>query len=89
QFHCLICELGDTQLAIDTIENCRQKTDRMCVLSLERDTEIIQLIDDHRALLDSLEKRDVAAAKDITRVHLSRLDDIIHEVRKKHADFFE
>ncbi len=89
EFHSLICELSNTRFAIDCIRSCRQKTDRMCVLSLDHDTEVDQLLDDHRTLIQALENRDVNRATAVTRLHLSRLDSIIEEVRVTHADYFE
>jgi DNA-binding GntR family transcriptional regulator len=89
KFHRLICELGGCPLAIETIEECKQKVDRLCLLSLGRSHEASTLLDDHRKLADALKARSVAKSTRIVRQHMSRLDDIITEIRQDHSDYFE
>lgn len=89
QFHALICELGDCPLAIDAIAECRHKIDRLCSLSLTRQSEAATLLDDHLALADALQSRATTRAIEITRHHLSRLDSTIEEIQKTHAEYFE
>lgn len=89
QFHTLICELAGCAHAIDTIKSCRQKTDRLCVLSFNRDKEVNSVIDEHRQLLAALDRRDEAKASTIIRTHLRRLDSVVAEIQATHAEYFE
>jgi DNA-binding GntR family transcriptional regulator len=89
QFHALICEISNTRHAIDAIESCRRATDRMCILSLDRDREVDLILDDHQHIANALEKRNAVTASGVMRQHLSRLDSIIEEVKQSHAEYFE
>jgi len=89
QFHKLICELGGCPLAIDAIANCRQKIDRLCSLSLARQSEAPTLLDDHIKLAKALKSKSTEHAIEITRAHLSRLDSTIAEIHQTHAEYFE
>lgn len=89
EFHTLICELAGLGMAARTIMDCKRQVDRLCILSLERDSEAAVLLDDHRALADALRMRAVDDATAIARRHLGRLDDTIDAIRRSHADYFE
>ena len=89
QFHKEICELGGCPRAIDAIAECRQKIDRLCTLSLARESEATTLLEDHIALADALRTKSVERALAITRQHLGRLDSTIEEIHLTHADYFE
>lgn len=89
EFHELICELGGRPLAIQTIRECKQKVDRICVLSLGRAREATTLLDDHHRIADALAKSSEDAAASIARLHLSRLDATIEEIQRTHSEFFE
>ncbi|MGI9503673.1 MAG: GntR family transcriptional regulator [Geminicoccaceae bacterium] len=89
RFHKMICELGGCPLAFETIQECKRKVDRLCVLSLERTNESATLLDDHRQLAQSLRQGAVERATAITRQHLSRLDDTIADIHRTHAEYFE
>ncbi|MDU9006795.1 GntR family transcriptional regulator [Sedimentitalea todarodis] len=88
-FHKRICELGGHRMAFETIQDCKQKTDRLCVLSLGRQSEIATLYQDHRDLAQALDARDADKAADVVRRHLGRLDDTITEIHLKHSEYFE
>lgn len=89
RFHALLCELGDHSMAADVIAECRQKTDRLCVLSFSRPAEATTLIDEHCELAAALANHDAARAAEITRHHLGRLDAVIDEIHASHAEYFE
>lgn len=89
EFHKLICNLSGHPLAFDTIQECKKKIDRLCVLSLGRQSEAKTLLQDHENLADALQSRDANAACDIVRRHLRRLDDTIAEIHEKHSEYFE
>lgn len=89
EFHKLICALGGHPLAFTTIQECKKKIDRLCVLSLGRQSEAATLYGDHRALAEALADRNLDAASAIVREHLGRLDDTITQIHAKHMDYFE
>ncbi|MEP0940262.1 MAG: GntR family transcriptional regulator [Rhizobiaceae bacterium] len=89
QFHKLICELGECPLAFNTIEECKNKVDRLCVLSLDRKDEFSVLLDDHEQLADALQSGSTEDATAIARKHFARLDDTIDHIHAKHSEYFE
>ncbi|MGZ2257211.1 GntR family transcriptional regulator [Roseobacter sp. A03A-229] len=89
QFHKLICELGGHPLAFTTIEECKQRIDRLCVLSLGRASEAATLLEDHKELAAALKRQDAETATQAARRHLARLDDTITEIHQKHSEFFD
>lgn len=89
EFHRLICELGDCSMSIQTIEECKQKVDRLCMLSLGKEHETAILLEDHRRLADALENRSADDATGIIRKHLGRLDDTISDIQSEHSEYFE
>ncbi|MCV3272819.1 GntR family transcriptional regulator [Roseobacter sinensis] len=88
-FHKLICELGGHPLAFGTIEECKQRIDRLCMLSLGRAREAATLLEDHKEIAAALNRRDAETAAQVARRHLARLDDTIAEVHRTHAEFFD
>lgn len=89
QFHKQICELGGYPLAFDTIQECKQKIDRLCVLSLGRESAASTLLKDHTDLANALKAGDTAEAAAVTRRHLARLDEVIEDIHIKYAEFFD
>ncbi len=88
-FHRLICELGGHPMAFETIEGCKQKVDRLCVLSLRKAYEMEAVIKDHEKIATALETGSVDTARAAVEKHLSRLDATIGEIHKAHANYFE
>lgn len=88
-FHKLICELGGHPLAFDTIEDCKQSIDRLCVLSLDRADEAATLVKDHEDIATALENRDINMATETARQHFARLDSSIRDIHEKHATYFD
>ncbi|MGI9400774.1 MAG: GntR family transcriptional regulator [Rhizobiaceae bacterium] len=89
QFHKLICELGDCPMAFGTILECKQKVDRLCVLSLDRKNEFEILYGDHQNIARALRDRLPEEATLAARQHLARLDTTITDVHQKHPEYFE
>lgn len=89
EFHKLICDQCGHPLAFDTIQECKKKIDRLCVLSLGRQSEAATLYNDHSALAEALLGRNPEAASDIVRQHLGRIDDTITQIHAKHMEYFE
>ncbi|GAA3857447.1 GntR family transcriptional regulator [Celeribacter arenosi] len=88
-FHKSICEMGGHPMAFETIDLCKRKVDRLCVLSLIHDQAAHDVLDDHTAIAKALANRSVAEARAVTRKHLSRLDDTISQIHKAHAEYFQ
>lgn len=89
QFHKLICELGGCPMAFKTIQENKNKVDRLCVLSLDRKDELAILHDDHQTIAKALADRSQENAASAARLHLARLDATIADVHQKHSEYFE
>ena len=89
EFHKLICELGGCPMTIATIEECKQKVDRLCMLGLGRESEAATLLEDHRKLARALSDGKADQATAIARDHLGRLDSTIAEIQRTHSEYFE
>lgn len=89
EFHKLICELGGCPLAAKTIQECKRKVDRLCMLGLGRREEAATLLKDHRKLTRALRKKSIEDSAAIVRQHLGRLDTTIAEIRRDHSEYFE
>ena len=89
QFHKLICQLGGCALAFESIQSCKRKVDRLCMLSLGRQNELEVILQDHKRLSAALNARDVENAVSVTRQHLGRLDETIEDIHKNHSEYFE
>ncbi|MDU8928301.1 GntR family transcriptional regulator [Alisedimentitalea sp. MJ-SS2] len=89
EFHKHICYLAGYPLAFETIEECKQKVDRLCVLSLGREREVETLWQDHCGVADALTRGAAEEATTVARRHLGRLDDTIDEIHQKHSEYFE
>ncbi len=88
-FHKLICALAAHPKAFETINQCKRKLDRLCVLSLFEDHAAPHVLHDHYQIAAALSARDVAQARDLTRHHVGRLDATIAEIHKTHAEYFQ
>ncbi len=89
EFHKMICELSGRPMAFETIEECKHKIDRLCILSFGRANESGTLLEDHRKLAHALKTGSAEKAVAIARQHLSRLDDTIADIHKAHPEYFE
>lgn len=88
-FHKLICVLSGNPMAFEVTLECKQKIDRLCLLSLEKHSEAESILADHREIAASLASGSVSRAQDSVRKHLSRLDETINMIHKTHPDYFE
>jgi DNA-binding GntR family transcriptional regulator len=89
KFHQLICDLGGCPLAAKSIQECKRKVDRLCMLGLGRGKEAATLLKDHRKLARALKKKSIDTSTMIVRQHLGRLDNTIAEIRRDHSEYFE
>ncbi|WP_298298769.1 GntR family transcriptional regulator [uncultured Litoreibacter sp.] len=88
-FHKLIYVLGGNPLAFEVMLECKQKVDRLCLLSLEKDSEAESILADHRDIAKGMASGNLKQAQDSIRKHLSRLDETIDFVHKTHPKYFE
>lgn len=88
-FHKLIYVLGGNPLAFEVMLDCKQKVDRLCLLSLETDSEALSILADHRDIAAGMAAGDLVQAQNAVRKHLSRLDRTIDFIHEKHPDYFE
>ncbi len=89
QFHKLICQLSGCAMAFESIQSLKRKVDRLCMLSLGRQNELEEILEDHQRLAAALIARDVEEAVSVTRQHLGRLDQTIEDIHKSHSEYFE
>jgi len=89
EFHRLIAAVADTPLAFEQVDQNKAQVDRICVLSLKRSDEMQLLVDDHIAILHGLSNGDQTAVETAVRLHLSRIDTTIDEVRANYPKYFE
>lgn len=89
KFHELICELSGHPMAFETIKECKQKVDRLCILSFGRQNESAILLQDHQRLAHAIKKGSTEKAVAIARQHLSRLDETIADIYRAHPEYFE
>lgn len=88
-FHKLIYVLGGNPLAFEVMLDCKQKVDRLCLLSLEKFSEANLILEDHREISAGMSSGSVEQAHGSVRKHLSRLDQTIALIHDKHPDYFE
>lgn len=88
-FHKLICTLAGYPLAFRTILQCKQKVDRLCVLSLARKEEVAAVLADHESIAEVLVDGSIKKVESVFRRHLGRLDDVIKDIHDKHREYFD
>ena len=88
-FHKLIYALSGNPQAFKVMLECKQKVDRLCLLSLEQSSEATSIFDDHREIARGLASGSVERAQGAMRKHLSRLDATIEYIHKAHPNYFE
>lgn len=88
-FHKLLFDLSGRGMTFNDVLRCKQQVDRLCVLSLARENEINEVLSDHEAIAAALAGSSFDAVEAIFRQHLSRLDDVIKDIHKKHQEYFE
>ncbi len=89
EFHKLIFTLGGHPLAFETIMQCKQQVDRLCVLSLAKSEEAAAVLADHRDIAHALAHSTPETVETLVRRHLSRLDSVIADIQNKHSEYFE
>lgn len=88
-FHGALCAIAGTEYAFDVILEEKAKVDRLCMLGLEKEQRMPELIADHRAIADAVKAHDAEAAVAAGMLHLSRLDATIERISATNANYFE
>lgn len=89
EFHRTMCIAAQAGFAFDTIAENKAQVDRLCVLSLNEVDSMQVLFDDHSEIVESLVDRDEVRVEKAIRLHLSRLDDTVQEIRRNHSEYFD
>ena len=89
EFHKLICDLSGNPFAFEVVSDCKKKVDRLCVLSLTKDSEASSVLADHRMIANAFASGDIEKTLESIRSHLSRLDETIEFIHKTHPNYFE
>lgn len=88
-FHKILCAIAGADYAYDVILEEKAKVDRLCMLGLEKEQRLPDLVADHRAIADAVKAHNPEAAIASGMVHLSRLDETIDRIRATNAGYFE
>ena len=88
-FHRLIAEVADKPKAFQMVCTEKARIDRICTLSLKEADSMQTLVQDHRAIYEALAAGDFVAVEACLRVHLTRIESTINEVRATHSEYFD
>lgn len=89
EFHKVLCAIGQVDYAYDVILEEKAKVDRLCMLGMEKEQRMPELLDDHKAIADAVIAHDADAAIAAGLRHLSRLDTTIEGITATNANYFE
>ncbi len=89
EFHRLICTAAGLPMAFETINRCKRKVARLCVLSLSDDENVAEILDDHLAIADALRRRATQECRSLMREHTRRLSPTIAKIHETHAEYFQ
>lgn len=88
EFHQLLSQIADCQLAWDTIENIKAAIDRVRYMSLDHVSSPDMLLRQHQDIFSALEKRDVEAVDKAMTVHLQEISESVLLIRQENRDWF-
>lgn len=88
-FHKLLCAIAEADFAFEVILEEKAKIDRLCLLGLQKEQRLPNLLSDHRAIAEAVRTGDAEAAVSTGVLHLARLDETIERISTTNADFFE
>lgn len=89
EFHKVLCGIAQVDYAFEVILVEKAKVDRLCMLGLEKEQRMPELLADHREIAEAIIGHDADAAIDAGLKHLSRLDATIERITETNANFFE
>lgn len=88
-FHEVLCAIARTDYAFDVILEQKAKVDRLCMLGIQKEQRIPELVDDHKAIAEAVIAHDAEQAVAAGLKHLSRLDETITRITATNANYFE
>jgi len=88
-FHETLCKIAQVPFAFDVVSTEKAKVDRLCMLSLTKESRIPLLITDHEEISNAIKAGNGDWAVAAGMLHLTRLDTTIETVRKNNETFFE
>ncbi|WP_305971765.1 MULTISPECIES: GntR family transcriptional regulator [unclassified Mameliella] len=89
EFHKTLCAIAQAEFAFDVILAEKSKVDRLCVLGMDKESRMPELVDDHRAIAEAVKAHDPERAVAAGVLHLSRLDETINRISTNNANYFE
>ena len=87
-FHQALAQAADCERAWRLLENLKAQMDRVRYLSLSDATPIETLIEQHKAIADSVRAGDADAAEAMMRLHLGEILKSLPVVAQAHSDWF-
>lgn len=88
-FHKALCQIAQADYAFEVILAEKAKVDRLCMLGIEKEQRMPELVADHHAMAKAVIAHDAEAAIAAGLKHLSRLDETIALITKTNANYFE
>ncbi|GAA3857490.1 GntR family transcriptional regulator [Celeribacter arenosi] len=88
-FHKVLCEIAMADYAFDVILEEKAKVDRLCMLAMEKEQRMPELVCDHRDIAAAVKANDADKAVEVGMKHLSRLDNTIARITATNANYFE
>lgn len=89
EFHKVLCGIAKADYAFEVILEQKAKVDRLCMLGIEKEQRMPELVADHQAIADAVKAHDAEAAIAAGMKHLSRLDTTIERITATNANYFE
>ena len=89
RFHAALAAGADAELAWRTVIDVKCHMDRVCHLSLQNRTTMLNLIAQHKAIIAAIDARDAEAADAAMRHHLTEILRSLPRVLAERADLFE
>ncbi|PIB23115.1 GntR family transcriptional regulator [Amylibacter kogurei] len=88
-FHKVLCEIAKVEYAYEVILEEKAKVDRLCMLGMEKEQRMPELVGDHRDIAAAIKSNDGEKAVEFGMKHLSRLDSTIARITETNANYFE
>ena len=89
EFHEILCGIAKADYAFEVILEEKAKVDRLCMLGIEKEQRIPELLADHQEIAAAVIAHDADAAIAAGVKHLSRLDVTIERITETNANYFE
>lgn len=87
-FHQILTQIADCQLAWDTIENLKATIDRVRYMSFDHVSPPDMLLRQHMDIFTALQKHDVTAVEKAMTLHLQEISESVQQIRQENSDWF-